>query len=141
MSARKWGALAVVLVLGSCLGCGGLLWALDDVDFLGTEKDERDFSAPEQRKLFDTFFPVPVPPSAADVRIRYEGFQDWHLELSFTLPPEDFEPFVAQLTPNPDQPGAYAGRTQLGDGGFLANASSIAVDPAARRVTLTAFTQ
>ncbi|WP_163991039.1 hypothetical protein [Pyxidicoccus caerfyrddinensis] len=140
MSAGKWSALAVVLVLGSCLGVGGLLWAFDDVDFLGTDKDERDFSVAEQRRLFDTFFPVPVPPSAADVRIRYEGFQDWHLELSFTLPPGDFESFVSQLTPHPDQPGVYAGRIRLGDGGFLANASSITVDTVARRVTLTAFT-
>ncbi|QSQ21740.1 hypothetical protein JY651_42405 [Pyxidicoccus parkwayensis] len=114
--------------------------AFEDIDLLGTEKDERDFSIAEQRKLFDTFFPVPVPPSASDVRIHYQGFQEWNLDISFTLPPGDYEAFVAQLAPKPDEPGAYLGRIQLGDGGFLANASTITVDPETRRVKLTAFT-
>jgi hypothetical protein len=133
---RKW----LVLLLVPFLCCFGGLWTVASSDFLGTDKDEDDFSAQEQRKLLDTFFPVPVPPSATDLRIRYQGFQDWHLDISFTLPPGDFEAFVAQLTPHPDQPGAYAGRTQLADGGFVANASSITVDPQARRVKLAAFT-
>ncbi len=141
MTRRKWGILIAVLVLGTCLGCSGLLWGVTSFGFLGTEKDEDDFSAEQQRKLLETFFPVPVPPSATDLRIRYEAFQDWHLDISFTLPPEDFEAFVAQLTPAPGQPGAYAGRTQLGDGGFVANDNSITVEPTTRRVKLTAFTR
>ena len=143
MSPRKWRYLITLLVLGSCLGCSGMAWVLDvfeGVDLLGMEKDERDFSAAEQRKLFDTFFPVPVPESATDVRIHYQGFQDWHLDISFTLPPGDYEAFVAQLTPHPQESGVYAGRIHLADGGFLANASSITVDPETRRVKLSAFT-
>lgn len=140
MTRRTWGILAAIFVVGSCLGCSGLLWGVASSGFLGTDKDEGDFSAAEQRRLLDTFFPVPVPASATDLRIRYEGFQDWHLELAFTLPPAEFDAYVAQLTAHPEQPGAYAGRTRLGDGGFVADASAITVDTAARRVTLKAFT-
>jgi nitrogen fixation-related uncharacterized protein len=136
----KWALVSTVTVMMLCLGCPGLLWAVSSGSFLGTDKDEDDFSPEERRKLLDTFFPVPVPDSASDLRIRYQSFQDWHLDVSFTLPPGDFDAYVARLTPQPEPPGGYEGRTRLGDGGFVANASTITVDPATRRVKLTAFT-
>ncbi|MCP3143002.1 hypothetical protein [Pyxidicoccus xibeiensis] len=141
MSRRKWWGWGAVLAVLTCLGCSGLLWSMASTGFLGTDKAESDFSPEAQRRLLDTFSPVPVPASATDVRIRYQGFQDWHLDLSFTLPPEDFDAYVAQLTPSQGPPDTYEGRTRLADGGFAADASSITVDRASRRVTLTASTR
>lgn len=135
-----WTFLPAVVIALSCLGCFGFLSGGGFTGLPGTDKDEDDYSPREQRRLLDTFSPVPVPPSATGLRIRYQGFQDWHMDISFTLPPGDFEAYVAQLTPHEQEPGAYAGRTRLGDGGFVADASAIRVDPAARRVKITAFT-
>ncbi|MFP2925079.1 hypothetical protein ACLESO_07655 [Pyxidicoccus sp. 3LG] len=136
---RTWRVVAMVLTLGTCLGCSGLLWVFSS-GLQGTDKDEGDFSPAEQRRLLDKFSPVPVPASATDVRIRYQQFQDWSLRMSFTLPPGDFESYVAGLTSSAQQPGQYACRTRLGDGGFVADACTLTVDPAARRVSLHAMT-
>ncbi|NMO19613.1 hypothetical protein HPC49_12535 [Pyxidicoccus fallax] len=140
MKGRKWVSLGAVGTLVTCLGCSGVLWSVFSSGFLGTDKDTDDFTPQQQRRLLDKHFPVQVPPSATDLRIRYQAFQDWRLDISFTLPPGDFEAYVAELPLHPQEPGSYAGRLVLGDGGFVADASTITVDPEARRVKLHAFT-
>ena len=95
----------------------------------GTNVTERDLSPRDQRSLIDAFSPVPTPPEATDVRLRYQRFQDWYFEASFTLPPEQLARFVGQLQSSPE-PDRYVGR-QVG-----AYRGSVYVDPPSGRVTI-----
>lgn len=99
---------------------------------LGTNLTERDIPRVEQLRLLNAHSPLPVPESAEDVRLRYQRFQDWFFEGTFTLPPADFDAFVRGLQPSAT-PGVYTGR-QIG-----AYSGSVEVDATTRRVTVRHF--
>ena len=128
--------LGALLVVG--LGGTGL-WAAKSA-FGGTDLTEKNLSRTQQLELLNQMSPVPVPLSASDIHIKYESFQDWHFEGSFTLSPADFTGYVGQLQPRVDNSGVFEGRLTNSDGGRFAASSSVRVDHATFRIWIVAFT-
>ena len=113
---RRWHvavvAVLTIVVLVIAAGLGVLvLIGLGGGDPLGGQSvSERDLSRDEQLALIDQFSPVPTPHDASDVRIRYQRFQDWSFEASFTLAPEALEQYVSALRPVAQPSSATNGR-------------------------------
>jgi hypothetical protein len=100
-------ALLLVLASGALYLLVSLAGGLE-----GTDITERDISRQRQLELINEFAPAPVPDDAADIRLRYQRFQDWRFEASFSLRAEQLEGFVGGLQPGPG-PGVYVGK-QIG---------------------------
>jgi hypothetical protein len=98
----------VLLVMAAT--CALAIARLGGAESLGGQSiDERDLSRSEQLALIDQFSPVPTPRDATDIRLRYQRFQDWSFEASFTLSPEALEQYTSALQP--------AARTNTGASG------------------------
>lgn len=97
--------------------------------FDGTNVTERDLSPEDQRALIDAFSPVPIPPEASGIRLKYQRFQDWYFEASFDVPPEQLAAFVGGLEPTPTR-DRYVGK-RIGP-----HVGVVLVDAATGRVTV-----
>jgi hypothetical protein len=135
---RRW-LLWILLGVGtfSCFGVvAGAFLVVEG--FGGPEvKTAADLPPARWAELLSTYSPVPVPSTATELRLEKQGFQDPLIELSFTLPQEDFDRYVAQLKPSPE--GVYEQCWLGADGGSVADGCSVRVDPAKRRIFITVF--
>lgn len=137
---RRWYVAAisilaiVVLVIAAALGVLVLVGLGGGNPLGGQSVSERDLSRAEQLALIDQFSPLPTPQDASDVRIRYQRFQDWSFEASFTLAPEALEQYVSALRPAPQQSPATNGRQRYAGKQVGAFLGWIEVDPASGRV-------
>ena len=122
----------IVITAAACVWAVVRLAGADPLN--GQSIGERDLSRSEQLALIDQFSPVPTPPDASDIRLRYQRFQDWSFDASFTLPPETLEPYTSALQPDPRRDtGATGTHRYLGRqiGAFV---GWIDVDPGSGRV-------
>lgn len=85
------GCRFTICLLGLLLcGCGSMR-----PDTTITEKDLA--SNAERIEFLNEYVPITVPAEARNIKFTFISWQDWSLELTFVLPPNDFVEFGDQL--------------------------------------------
>lgn len=139
MRRKVYAIIAGCAVLAIVVGVGLFSAARHAGDLLGlggTNITERDLTRAAQLRLLDDYAPFPTPTEAADIRLRYQRFQDISFDGSFALPPDQYDAYVRRLTPLGPTVGVAPG---TGYAGKIVGAytSVVTPDPATNRIRIT----
>jgi hypothetical protein len=109
----RWLIYLAAMTVTSCLaaGCIGTIAIALFFSAMGTETTEADFKTDAQSVQFlNSIIPLAIPANATNVQFTQQGFQDRHIDATFTLPPGDVEPFIQSLPPlDQPKPNHYVG--------------------------------
>ncbi|MFB3893333.1 MAG: hypothetical protein ACE15C_15070 [Phycisphaerae bacterium] len=92
--------ILIAIAAAVCVALGGvaLTVAIIDRGFSEGDRTQRDFKNDAQRIAFiQDFLPVTVPAGASAIQIKYDRWQDYHLEASFQLSAADMAAFAKAL--------------------------------------------
>lgn len=67
---------------------------------MGTTTTQTDFGTDTERIQFlNSMLPITVPANATNLSFTQQGFQDRHIDASFTIPSHEVDLFVTSLPP------------------------------------------
>jgi hypothetical protein len=107
--------LAVVAVL---LLAGAALLALSAATELDSDRELKDFDSPAQARDFvSAHLPAPLPSTAVVEELRYQRWQDWHLQARVRfISGDEVASYLGEAKQKRASNDAYCGGSEPGDG-------------------------